>query len=114
VPRHGLKAGFDYALTDQWKVGADWTLVSSQYLFGDASNLNRPLPGYGVVNAHTSFQLTKTIELYANVQNLLNKRYYTYGTFFDTAAITFLNLKNPRTLSPAAPFVAYVGLHATF
>ncbi len=35
IPRHRVKAGFDYSITDAFKVGADALYVSSQYLVGD-------------------------------------------------------------------------------
>jgi iron complex outermembrane receptor protein len=46
------------------------------------------------------------------VQNLFNKRYYTFGTFFDTSEVPFLGLTDPRTLSPGAPLAVYAGFRA--
>src|SRR5258707_7885807 len=37
VPRHRIKAGFDYSITDAVKVGGDALFVSSQYFVGDRS-----------------------------------------------------------------------------
>ena len=34
IPPHRLKASFDYDVNDEWKVGADVVLASSQYFFG--------------------------------------------------------------------------------
>ena len=72
------------------------------------------LPGYWLVNLHTSYKVTKEIEVFGLVQNLFDRRYYTFGTFFETDEVPFLNLKDPRTLGPGAPRAAYAGVRAKF
>ncbi len=114
IPQHRVKLGFDYGVTDKWTVGADALLASGQYLVGDASNQNAKLPGYGVVNLRTSYKVTDNIQVYGLVENLFDKRYSTFGTFFETDAISFLNVTNPRSLNPASPLAAYGGLKVTF
>jgi outer membrane receptor protein involved in Fe transport len=116
VPRHRVKAGIDYAVTEAWKVGGDALFVSSQYLVGDESNQASKLPSYAVFNLHTSYQVTKTIQVYGKVDNIFDNRYATYGTFFDTTAVpNFTNGGNPftdpRSLSPArgGPFMQACG-----
>ncbi len=85
VPHHHLKAGFDVAITPQWKFGGDWVLVSSQYLVGDEIGATGKLGGYGVVNLHSSYQVTKELQIYALANNVFNRHYGSYGTFFDTS-----------------------------
>jgi iron complex outermembrane receptor protein len=114
IPRHRLKASADYLITPEWKVGFDAIVATGQYLVGDESNLNPMLPGYWVVNLNTTYKLSKDVELFGLVQNLFNRRYYTFGTFFDTGAIPFLGLTDPRSVSPATPLAAYAGLRAKF
>ncbi len=101
-------------MTEPWKIGADLNVVGSQYLVGDQSNQNPKVPAYWVVNLHTSYQVSKHVELFGLVQNLFDRRYYTFGTFFDPHAIPFLGLTDPRTLAPGMPLAAYAGLRATF
>jgi iron complex outermembrane receptor protein len=114
VPQHRFKAGAEYNITEPWKVGADLNVVGSQYLVGDQSNLNPKVPAYWVVNAHTSYQVAKNVELFGLVQNLFDRHYYTFGTFFDPTAIPFLGLTDHRTMAPGMPLAAYAGLRATF
>jgi iron complex outermembrane recepter protein len=114
APQHRFKAGGEVAVTEAWKVGLDLLATSGQYLVGDEANLNPQLPGYWTVNLHTSYKLSPQVEVFGLVQNLFNQRYYTFGTFFDTKAIPFLGLTDPRSLSPGAPLAAYVGLRAKF
>jgi len=114
VPRHRFKAGVDYTVQDGWTVGADLVAVSGQFLVGDESNLNPMLPGYWVANLHSTYRVSKEVELFGTVRNLLDRRYYTSGTFFETDAIPFLGLSDPRTVSPGAPRAFYAGLRGKF
>lgn len=119
IPRHRVKVGIDYAVTDVWKVGGNALFVSSQYLVGDESNQYTKLPSYTVFNLHTSYQVTKNIQLYGKIDNIFDKRYATYGQFFDRDALpNFANGGNdftdPRSLSPARPRAFYAGMRVTF
>ena len=115
VPQYRFKVGADYTVTDKWKVGADLNVVGSQYLFGDQSNQNPEIPAYWVVNAHTSYQISKNVEVFGLVQNLFNQHYFTTGTFFDPKSVPLsLGLTDPRMFVPGMPLAAYAGLRARF
>ena len=119
IPRHRIKAGFDYSLTDAFKIGGDALFVSSQFLVGDASNQAPQLPGYAVFGVHASYQIDKTYQLYGRIDNLLDNHYATYGTFFDTNKLpNFFNggapFTDPQSLSPARPRAFYAVLKASF
>jgi outer membrane receptor protein involved in Fe transport len=119
IPRHRIKVGFDYAISDAFKVGADGLFVSSQYFVGDGSNQFPKLPSYAVMNLHASYQINKTFQIYGRVNNVFDNRYASYGTFFNTTDLpNFANggapFTDPRSLSPAQPRAFYAGLRATF
>ncbi|MGQ0686101.1 TonB-dependent receptor [Bradyrhizobium sp.] len=119
IPRNRFKAGIDYWMTDAFKVGGDALLVSNQYFAGDESNQFPRLPGYAVFNLHASYQINKTFQIYGRVNNIFDRRYATYGTFFERDDIpNFANggaeFTDPRTVSPALPRAFYAGLKATF
>ncbi|MGY4622548.1 TonB-dependent receptor [Bradyrhizobium sp. USDA 4486] len=119
IPRHLVKVGVDYNVTDVWKVGGNALFVSSQYLVGDESNQYAKLPSYTVFNLHTSYQVTKNVQLYGRIDNVFDKRYATYGRFFDREAVpNFTNggaeFTDPRSLSPARPRAFYAGMRVTF
>jgi len=119
IPRNRIKAGIDYSVTDALKVGGDALFVSSQYFVGDESNQAQRLASYAVFNLHASYQINKTFQIYARADNILDNRYATYGTFFNTGAVpNFANggapFTDPRSLSPARPRAFYAGLRATF
>ena len=114
IPNFRFKAGAEYRITDPWKLGADLNVVGSQWLVGDESNQNPKLPGYWTVNLHSSYRLSKNVELFGLVRNLFNQHYYAYGTFFQTETLPYLNLTDPRTFVPGMPLAVYAGLRGTF
>jgi iron complex outermembrane receptor protein len=122
IPAHRFKAGAEYNVTDPWKIGADLYVVGTQYFIHDDSNQFAKVPAYWVVNLHSSYQVTKNVEVFGLIQNLFNTRYYAAGTFFQTGGFTnvgggdnlFANLTDPRTFLPGMPFAAYAGIKATF
>ncbi|OKO68817.1 TonB-dependent receptor [Bradyrhizobium sp. AS23.2] len=119
LPRHLIKASVEYAVTDVWKVGGDALFVSSQYFVEDQSNQFPKLPSYAVFNLHTSYQITKNLQIYGRVNNIFDNRYSTLGTFFDREALpNFANggaeFTDPRSLSPARPRAFYAGMRVTF
>jgi iron complex outermembrane receptor protein len=113
IPRQQLKGGAEYAVTPEWKVGADAILVGPQYFVGDDANQNAKLASYWTANLHTSYAVTKNMQVFGLVNNLFNKTYYPYGTYFSPQsiqnAITTV-LTDPRTLTPGQPLSIYVGM----
>jgi iron complex outermembrane recepter protein len=121
---HRIKVGADYNVTPEWTLGGVLTYVSDQYFRGDESNQNEPLPGYAVVNLHSSYHLAENFELFVNVQNLFDERYSTFGTFGDPTSIGVPGIPagattngpgvDNRFVSPAAPLSVYGGIRIKF
>jgi len=128
IPAHTFKAGFDYWVTPKWKVGSDVIAASDQIFFGDENNTARPLSGYAKVNLHTSYDVTDNIQVYGLFENLFDRDYALYGTYYSTDDAegdppdfpgpntpAGRNLgDNPRTVVPAIPFAAYGGVKVKF
>lgn len=124
IPKNRMKIGADYAITPQWKVGAALIVVSSQYYFGDESNQDAPMPGYHVVNLHTSCRIGRHVELFGSIDNLFDARYATYGIYSDPTGAGAPGIPadgvtngpgvDNRFLSPAAPRAIYGGVRITF
>lgn len=120
IPKHRFKAGIEYWLTPQWKVGTQLVAASSQFYFGDEANNNRKLPGYARVDLSTSYDISENVQVYGLVKNLFDRRYGLYGTFFDTAQATEaadpqgITFNDPRSYTPAQPFAVYGGLKMKF
>ncbi len=114
IPQHQFKFGADYLVTPQWKVGADLVVVGERYYVGDDSNLNQKLPSYAVVNLHTSYEVTKNVTLFGVINNLFDKRYALFGTYFESEGTSKaglpISLTDQRTQVPGQPFAIYGGI----
>ncbi len=114
IPQHQFKVGVDYLVRPEWKVGIDFVAVGPQYFVGDDANQNPKLPSYAIVNLHTSYQINSNITVFANINNLFDKKYALFGTYFDPegtskAGLPIL-LTDRRTEVPGQPFAIYGGI----
>jgi len=70
-----------------------------------------------VLGAHTNYDITPHVQIFANAQNLLDQRYYTFGTFSPTSSIYLAQAPgaaNPRSYSLAAPIGFFGGVRVKF
>ncbi|HTZ78749.1 MAG TPA: TonB-dependent receptor [Stellaceae bacterium] len=120
IPMHQLKVGADYHVTDHWTVGAVFTYFSDQYYRGDESNQNPKLPGYEVVNLHSSYTVTKNLEIFANLQNAFDTHYATVGAFGDPTGVGAPGVPtngtgvDNRFVGPAPPISVFGGIRIRF
>ncbi len=117
VPRQVLKLGLDVDITDAWHFGGDGQLQSGQYLTGDEANLTPRLPGYFVMNLHSSYDITPRLQAFVSAMNVLDRRYYTFGTFAPTNSVYLVqdpSASNPRSYSLAAPIGFFGGVKLRF
>lgn len=120
VPAQRLKIGADFAATPRVTLGADALFVGSQFLAGDEANQDTKLPSYWVANLHGAWQITPQLELFGRVDNLFDRRYASFGTYFETDALDNLAASplpdnpNPRSVTPAPPRSFVVGVRARF
>ena len=139
VPQHMLKLYSDYHPLRKLSISADFNLISSSYVKGNENNLHQATglyylgsgksPGYGIVNLGSRYRLSSHYELFAEINNLLNRHYYTAGQLSDSPYDNNGNfisrpftaypsgdypLRNTTYLSPGAPFTAFGGLKVTF
>src|SRR5574337_421314 len=115
IPKNTLKVGFDYSVTDRWKIGADMVAASGQVAFGNENGAFPQVPGYAVFGVHTSYQIGKQLQVYGLIQNIFDQRFYTAGGLFDTSALPNAApfLTDPRNFGPGKPFAIYGGLRLT-
>ncbi|WOD15317.1 TonB-dependent receptor [Paraburkholderia kirstenboschensis] len=118
IPANTVKLQLDYAATAKWKVGANLTWRGGIYAQGDENNqdVNGKIAGYLLIDLDTSYQVTKQLQVFANITNLLDKRYASFGTlgenFFNGPNHTFdgSNPSNEQFVGPGAPRGFWVGL----
>ena len=87
IPLNRLKLGIDYSVSGNFSLGASLVLASGAFYRGDESNLNAQLPGYHVVSARTSYRVNRHLDIFANVQNVFDARYATFGLFSDPTGV---------------------------
>jgi iron complex outermembrane receptor protein len=124
IPKNRFKIGADYAVSSNWSVGASLVRVTDQFYRGDESNQNPPLPGYTVVSLRSSYRVFEQLEIFANIQNLFDERYATYGLFGDPTGVNAPGIptdapsNDPRVddrfQNPAAPRSVFGGVRLTF
>ncbi|HEY2678214.1 MAG TPA: TonB-dependent receptor [Steroidobacteraceae bacterium] len=124
IPLHRVKLGGDYMLSRNWSVGGSLVVASSSFYRGDESNQNPQLPGYRVVSLRSSYHVTKKFELFANVQNLFDKRYSTFGLYSDPTGVGAPGVPpdaqsndpgvDNRFQSPAMPRAFFGGARVSF
>jgi outer membrane receptor protein involved in Fe transport len=138
MPRNILKAFAEYQATSKIVVSLDFDAVGRSYARGNENNLDQPdgvyylgpgfSPGYGVLNLGAHYQARKRMQFFAQIDNVLNHRYYTAAqlgpTPFDNAGnfnarpFPAVNADFPiRTttfFAPGAPIGAWGGIRFKF
>jgi iron complex outermembrane receptor protein len=99
-------------------------LVGHSFYKGDESNQNPELPGDTVVELRSSYHITQQVEIFANVENLLDRRYTTFGLYSDPTGVNApgvppnANSNDPgvdnRFQSPAMPRAYFGGVKVHF
>jgi outer membrane receptor protein involved in Fe transport len=118
IPQDTIKVRFDYAATPKWNVGANLIYRTSIFARGDENNqdVNGSVAGYMLVNLDTTYQVSKSLQVFARVDNLLNKRYADFSilgeNFFNGPNHTFdgNNTSSEQFLGLGAPRGFWIGL----
>ena len=124
IPRSRIKLGADIEVLKQWSVGGTWSYIGPSFYRGDEANLFQELPGYSVASIRTSYQLTKNAQVFADVQNLFDRHYSTYGILGDPTGVGAPGVPangepgdpgvDPRFESPAMPRAYFGGVKLSF
>jgi len=117
IPRQQIKAGADCAVSAALTIGGDVAFVDRQYYVGDDANQNPRLPSYTVTSVHATYVLSRDIDVFGSVNNLFDRKYALYGTYFnpdDVANALALPLSDPRTQTPAQGISFRAGVRVRF
>jgi outer membrane receptor protein involved in Fe transport len=118
IPLHRANVVVDYEVTQRFSVGGSAAVQGNEYRFGDEANLTAPVGGYAVVDLNAAFKPGDRVTLFVLVNNVFDKRYYTYGSFGPVGDVPWPNVPggvtDPRTASPGTPITAYAGVRLTF
>lgn len=124
-PRHILKVRADWAVTPKLFVGANVVTSAGAFARGDENNqdVNGAVPGYTLVNLDGRYLVSSSFELYARVNNVLDRRYYNFGVvgenFFTGPGRTFgpaagFDPEPEQFRGPGAPRGAWLGVRYSF
>ncbi len=124
IPKTRVKLGADVKVLPDWSVGGTLSYVGPSFYRGDEDNLNPELPGYTVASLRTSYQISRHVLLFANIQNLLDRHYSTFGILGDPTGVGAPGVPadgelgdpdvDPRFLSPAMPRACFGGVRISF
>jgi outer membrane receptor protein involved in Fe transport len=142
VPQHMMKLYADYHPLQRLSIDADLNLIGASYVRGNENNQHQPdgvyylgpgqSPGYGVVNLGARYKVSSHYELFAQINNLLDRHYYTAGQLASTpyddngnftprpfAPIQFdgdteYPVRNSTFMAPGAPITVFGGLKVIF
>jgi iron complex outermembrane receptor protein len=119
IPANTVKLRLDYSATPKWNIGTNLTWRGSIFARGDENNqdVNGKIAGYVLIDLDTTYQVTKQLQIFATVTNLLDKRYASFGVlgqnFFNGPNHTFDGASpvSEQFVGPGAPRGMWVGLH---
>ena len=155
IPMHNLNVSADVHITDRWNLGLTMVAHSSSYVRGNENNGHRQgdweytyyqtgtesgyrptrqfknsgsVPGYAVFNLRTSYELGKGFSLFALVNNLFDRRYFSAGRLginpFSPSDYGVIgpsgwnynsnDWRNTTMVGPGAPRAFWVGLDFRF
>jgi iron complex outermembrane recepter protein len=124
IPKTRVKLGADVRVLPNWSVGGTWSYVGPSFYRGDEDNLNPELPGYTVASLRTSYQISKNVLIFANIQNVFDRHYSTFGILGDPTGVGAPGVPvdgelgdpevDPQFLSPAMPRAYFGGVKISF
>jgi iron complex outermembrane receptor protein len=124
IPKTRVKLGADVKILRDWSVGGTWSYIGPSFYRGDEDNLNAELPGYTVASLRTSYQINRNVLVFANIQNLFDRHYSTFGILGDPTGVGAPGVPadgalgdpdvDPRFESPAMPRAYFGGVKISF
>ena len=124
IPKSRVKLVADLKVLPHWSAGGTVSYIGPSFYRGDEANLNPELPGYTVASLRTSFQFSRHLQIFANIQNVFDRRYSTYGIFGDPTGVGAPGVPaggesgdpdvDPRFQSPAMPRAYFGGVKISF
>jgi iron complex outermembrane receptor protein len=117
ITNQELKVGADYEVLPKWTVGGDLEYFGSQNVVGDDSNQNARVTPYMLVNVRSTYRVTDNIQVFGKINNLFDRRYASFATYFDTGGVgqpITNNLVDPRSITLGEPISFFGGVKVSF
>jgi outer membrane receptor protein involved in Fe transport len=132
IPRHTGRLVIDYNANPDWDVGGALVMSSGSFLHGNENNENVAggtnagggtvvgtgmIGSYAVVNLFGTVHVARMVEIFARVNNVLDRKYATTGFLTSNAFAPNGSFRadpndwtNENSVSPAAPLAAWIGI----
>lgn len=123
IPKHQLKLRLGYDVTPQWNIGSNIFAFSNQYSRMNENNQDTSsgakIAGYTIVNLFSNYHFNNGWNIFARVNNVFDKEYYTLGMLGQnpispTTGLFTGNSVNDPLYSPGAPRAAWIGARYDF
>ena len=120
IPEHTFKVRAEYAPLGAWVTGITANYFSEIYARGDENNqdVNGTIPGYTVVNLDSTYQASKSLQIFFKVTNLFDESYENMGILGQNFFVdgTFNNSTNraEQFRGLGAPLGAFLGIKYSF
>lgn len=109
-PKHQVKMSIGKEFTENFNIGGEYLYSSSQFFRGDEANENAQIEGHSVINLYLNYNITPQLALSIRLDNLLDKQYYTFGTYGESEevlediypevnSVEFVGPSKPRSFS---------------
>ncbi|MFI4977000.1 MAG: TonB-dependent receptor [Caulobacterales bacterium] len=117
TPRDRFDADVSWQASSSLSFGAHVAARGGVVLQGDEAAQTPPTAAFALLDLRANWKPTRRIEARAQVSNVFNVAYTTFGAFSPTANVPIAEAPgatNPRSLAPGAPRRASVGLAYLF
>ena len=118
IPENQFKVLANYQPVDGLNLGIDIASYSDQHLRGDESNQLDEIDGYTVVNLRARYRITDNLEVFANVHNLFDEEFETFGLLGEEPGELEVpiieDFTKPLFLGAASPRSGFIGIKYTF
>lgn len=118
IPQNQFKLTADYRLLNGLSLGLDVISNDGQVIRGDESNQMDEISGYSVVNLRARYSVSDQLELFAKVENLLDKEFESFGLLGEEPGEVEVpvieDMTIPVFLGAGAPRAAFVGVRYSF
>lgn len=118
IPKNQFKFSADYTMFEGLKIGLDVVSNAEQHLRGDESNQLDEIDGYSVVNLRARYQISEDLEIFANILNLFNEEYESFGLLGEEPGEVEVpiieDFEIPVFLGAGPPRAAFIGVRYSF
>jgi len=105
-PKHQVKVSLERKFSESFNMGGEYLYSGSQFYRGDEANENKKIAGHSVFNLYANYGVTPNLELSIRINNLLDKQYYTFGTYGESEEVLediYPEVDSEEFVGPAKP-----------